>query len=72
MAVLLLLQSAILGYGLFQGLAAAGLLSRHLNAAENVIVQTTAGELHLLSCNNACWVHVSHRQALYKRTMHLL
>lgn len=38
------LQSAILGYGLFQGLGAAGLLSRHLNAAENVIVQTTAGE----------------------------
>jgi hypothetical protein len=37
-------QSAILGYGLFQGLGAAGLLSRHLNAAENVIVQTTAGE----------------------------
>lgn len=37
------LQSAILGYGLFQGLGTAGLLSRHLNAAENVIVQTTAG-----------------------------
>jgi hypothetical protein len=36
-------QSAILGYGLFQGLSATGLLTRHLNAAENVIVQTTAG-----------------------------
>lgn len=64
--VLSVLQSAILGYGLFQGLGAAGLLSRHLNAAENVIVQTTAGKgrscrpvKQLYNCpaiaGRACW-----------------
>eukprot|EP00879_Flechtneria_rotunda_P019423 GHRR01020401.1.p1 GENE.GHRR01020401.1~~GHRR01020401.1.p1 ORF type:complete len:360 (+),score=103.69 GHRR01020401.1:512-1591(+) len=36
------LQSAILGYGLFQGLSASKLITRHLSVAENVIVQTTA------------------------------
>eukprot|EP00878_Enallax_costatus_P030311 GHUV01032989.1.p1 GENE.GHUV01032989.1~~GHUV01032989.1.p1 ORF type:complete len:347 (+),score=66.28 GHUV01032989.1:219-1259(+) len=36
------LQSAILGYGLFQGLGAAKLLTHRLTVAENVIVQTTA------------------------------
>ncbi|WIA18515.1 hypothetical protein OEZ85_009965 [Tetradesmus obliquus] len=36
------LQSAILGYGLFQGLGTLGLLTQHLTVAENVIVQTTA------------------------------
>jgi uncharacterized oligopeptide transporter (OPT) family protein len=30
------------GYGLFQGLWAAGLLSRHLSVGENIILQTTA------------------------------
>ena len=48
----LALQSAILGYGLFQGLGATGLLSRHLNAAENVIVQTTAGETQGVRSND--------------------
>eukprot|EP00775_Hariotina_reticulata_P013158 gene13158-13288_t len=36
------MQSAILGYGVFQGLSAAGVISRHLSVAENVIVQTTS------------------------------
>ncbi|KAF8059133.1 oligopeptide transporter [Scenedesmus sp. PABB004] len=36
------LQSAILGYGLFRGLSAAGLCAAPLGVGENVIVQTTA------------------------------
>jgi hypothetical protein len=36
------MQSAILGYGVFQGLSAAKVISRQLSVAENVIVQTTA------------------------------